>query len=229
MRSLLLPAALFLGAFAVSSTAHAAWTDQSVVHSIGSGRPVVDFRGNCVRTHFLTTSDECGIRQAAVARPLAVIVPRTEIAQDARAVYFDFNSAALRPEAQAKLDSLSTTLRNARDVEHAEIVGYADRIGTAAYNERLSQRRAVAVQNYMTQRGYLNTKVAQVRYLGESQSKTPCPAHATREQMIACLTPDRKVELQVVYQPQAQYQSAAPAPSYYQPPAIPSTPLYPTR
>lgn len=181
------------------------WSQQEVVRST-SGLVVTDSRGNCVRTHSIGDENECSIGQFTEA-PKPVAAPRTELESDERTVYFYFDSTELTPEGKAKLDGVAEKLKNAKDVRSADIVGFADRIGNTDYNRDLSERRAKAVQAYLTQRGYLNTRVAEVRGVGESQSTTPCPENTSREQMINCLSPDRKVEVEVVYtdgQPVAQ-------------------------
>lgn len=193
---------LALAALAVTASslpAAAAFQDQETVRS-SYGNIVVDSRGNCIRTRWVGDGNECGVTELSrVDIPQA----RTEIKADERTVYFEFDKATLTAEARQKLDDLAYTLLQARDIERAEIVGYADRIGNTSYNMNLSKRRAQSVQNYLTQRGYLNTRVAEVRAVGESQSTTPCAANASRNEQIACLSPDRKVEVEVIYRDQA--------------------------
>lgn len=185
--------AALLSVFAVAyawPTQADTWNERDVVRST-SGHLVLDSRGNCVHTKWMSDKNECALQVAQGAR--------TEIKADERTVYFEFDKATLTPEARAKLDRLSDKLKGARDIQRAEIVGFADRIGNPKYNLNLSKRRAQAVQNYLTKRGYLNTRVLEVRGVGESQSNTPCPENASREQRIACLSPDRKVEVEVIY------------------------------
>jgi len=146
--------------------------------------------GNCVRSNYSGTTDECGPEVvAAQARPI-------DIEQEARTVYFDFNKASITPEAAAKLDSLASQLKE-DNVSQARIHGYADRIGTVSYNEQLSKKRAESVRQYLISRGFIKGRVADTRWMGESVPVTSCPDHLTREELIACLAKDRRVEVEI--------------------------------
>ena len=66
-------------------------------------------------------------------------------------VHFDFDSAALTPEAIAQLDQLGQVLeREALRSYRFRISGHTDAVGSDAYNERLSQQRASAVVSYLS-------------------------------------------------------------------------------
>lgn len=148
--------------------------------------------GSCVRTTSVGDTDGC-------SREVMVNTSRTVLSDKERVVYFDFNKATLTPEAKHNLDAVAARLQQASDVKSATIVGYADRIGTDAYNVALSQRRAEAVKAYLVKHGYMNVNVAEVRALGESQPVTHCADSLPHAQKVACLAPDRRVELELVY------------------------------
>src|SRR5690606_4708796 len=114
-----------------------------------------------------------------------------------KTVYFDFDSSELTHEAQARLDSMAQALREAQDVRSADIVGYADRIGSTSYNTALSKQRAETVKAYLASRGYLNTRVAEVRGLGEAHPVSNCNREESRAKLINCLSPDRRVEVEI--------------------------------
>jgi outer membrane protein OmpA-like peptidoglycan-associated protein len=124
---------------------------------------------------------------------------RREIALEDRTVYFEFNKSNLTAEATAKLDSLMGILRDTPDVQSLSIVGYADRIGSVAYNEQLSKKRAISVRDYLTSQGFKNVSVARVRWFGEQHPATKCPNGLARPELIECLQPDRRVEVEVNY------------------------------
>ena len=105
------------------------------------GNIIVNTFGNCVRTKWSASYDECKGNSL-----------------EARTVYFDFDSARLTPAARAKLDSLVDIIKNSTDVRSVSIVGYADRIGSNDYNYRLSQRRARSVEQYLASKGYNDTE-----------------------------------------------------------------------
>ena len=74
---------------------------------------------------------------------------KVTIAADA---LFDFNKATLRPEGKAKLDDVVGKSKQL-NLEVVIAVGHADRIGGAAYNQKLSEKRAAAVKDYLVAKG----------------------------------------------------------------------------
>ena len=66
--------------------------------------------------------------------------------------FFDFDQATLRPEGEAALDELARRLA-VTQYDNLTIVGHADRIGPAAYNQKLSERRANAMRDYLVAQG----------------------------------------------------------------------------
>lgn len=169
--------------------------------------------GSCVRTKWMTGSDACGSAPPPPPPPAPVVqapppvvvqappppVPRTVVKQEDRTVYFENNKDVLTPEAKQRLDQLAVVLRNAKDVQSAEIVGFASRMGNAKHNQTLSERRAHNVENYLHERGYVNTSVANVRAVGDTEAKANCSGKMKRNARIDCTATDRKVEVQIVY------------------------------
>lgn len=158
-----------------------------------SNKSVVDSRGNCVRTKWMSASDECGAEPKAAA-PQKVAVSKAE-----RTVYFDFNKSTIRPSEKTKLDSLINTIRSSKEVQSVDIYGHADQIGATGYNQKLSLSRAEAVKRYLASKGGLQTRNVELKALGESQSVTNCAGNLPREKKIACLAEDRRVEIELNY------------------------------
>ncbi len=205
-------AACAAGLLATVSTAAFADKDtRDVVHN-SSGKVVVNSFGNCVRTQWVNPQgDECA-PDAAQQETKAVSAARN-LKKEERTVYFEFDKYRLTAESKQKLDSLANVLKSDAEVKSATIVGYADPIGTKAYNEQLSKRRALAVQNYLVSRGYLNTNMTNTRWLGEDSPKASCPTKMPRKERIACLQPDRRVEMEIDFYPEGAARPAAPAPA----------------
>jgi OOP family OmpA-OmpF porin len=67
-------------------------------------------------------------------------------------VFFDFDKAVLKPEGKAKLDDLVGKLK-AVNLEVIIAIGHTDNIGSKAYNQKLSVRRAEAVKAYLVSKG----------------------------------------------------------------------------
>jgi outer membrane protein OmpA-like peptidoglycan-associated protein len=71
---------------------------------------------------------------------------------------FDFDSDKLRPEAKTNLDNLAANLATFGDSKLL-LVGHTDSVGTAGYNQALSERRALAVGTYLIMKGVPSTRV----------------------------------------------------------------------
>ena len=129
----------------------------------------------------------------AAAAPLPVY---ERVAFDAN-VLFDSDKSALRPAGRDKLDAF---VSNIRGLESQSImaIGYADRMGTDASNQVLSQQRVDAVKSYLVGKGIASNRV-QTSAKGEMRPTTypgECK-DANNAKNIACMQPDRHVFIEV--------------------------------
>ena len=111
---------------------------------------------------------------------------------------FDFDKATLRP---AGRDTLDTFVSKLRDISPETImtIGHADRIGSDRYNQRLSERRVATVKAYMVSKGVEANRVY-TEGKGETQPVTKsgdCLGPKSAK-VIACLQPDRRVDIEVI-------------------------------
>jgi outer membrane protein OmpA-like peptidoglycan-associated protein len=72
----------------------------------------------------------------------------------ASGLLYDFDSDAIRPEAGVNLRNLAASLQKYANTELL-IVGHTDALGSTAYNQGLSLRRASAASTYLTTQGVL--------------------------------------------------------------------------
>ena len=110
---------------------------------------------------------------------------------------FDFDKAVLKPEGKAMLDDLVRTLQGAK-YEVIIATGHADRFGSVAYNQKLSERRANAVRDYLAAREIPLNRISATGK-GKSQPVTKpdeCKGPKSAK-VIACLQPDRRVDVEV--------------------------------
>jgi outer membrane protein OmpA-like peptidoglycan-associated protein len=77
---------------------------------------------------------------------------------DADDVLFAFNKSDLTPTMQSQLDAVMGTLQDA-DVKSIKVVGHTDSVGSDAYNQGLSERRASSVAEYLLSQGVAPNKV----------------------------------------------------------------------
>ncbi len=110
-----------------------------------------------------------------------------------RVVFFDSNKSGLTKHARRHLAHMVPELNRAKQIS---VVGYADRMGNAAYNEKLALKRAKNVRDFLVAKG-LKVKKVEVRSLGKSAPQAECPANLPRAEMISCLREDRRVEIEV--------------------------------
>ena len=82
-------------------------------------------------------------------------------------VHFGFNEATLTPEARAILDKAAGLLKTNEHVV-VEVAGHTDSVGSEEYNQALSERRAVAVKDYLESQGITATRLS-ARGYGETQ------------------------------------------------------------
>jgi OOP family OmpA-OmpF porin len=191
---------------AAAGMAHADTDDHQAVQDVRGG-VVHNTYGNCVRTRWMTDGDVCA-PVTPLPPPKVVWTPpppppppvvHTIVSEAARTVYFPFNKASLTDETKAQLDSLASTLKAAKDIQEAHVVGAADRIGSVGYNDKLSQKRAETVRDYLIARGYTNASVTKTRWVGKSEPTTNCSKKLSHKKLVACLQNDRRVKIDIVY------------------------------
>lgn len=110
---------------------------------------------------------------------------------------FAFNKATLTDVAKSALDGqVVAKLSDMSHVQSILIEGFTDRLGPARYNQRLSERRAEAVRAYLVSRGLDGSKIV-ARGFGEARPVKDCPRMNNRKALIACLAPNRRVEIRI--------------------------------
>lgn len=195
-KSLLLASAFFVSLIGMASPERAASHETGYSHETyvpnfhdvvrdSDGNVVRSSNGECVRTQWIVGSDACA--------PYV----QTVIALEERTVYFQFNKSTLTTKAKVKLDKLAEAINKMGDVKSIRIVGYADRIGSAEYNEKLSKKRAAEVKKYLTKKGVAYPNVTETRWFGDTQPIANCPKSLPKAKKIECLQKDRRVEVEI--------------------------------
>ncbi len=118
--------------------------------------------------------------------PAPVAAQKVTYAADA---FFDFDKSVLKPEGRAKLDDLVSKIQGI-NLEVIIAVGHTDSIGSDAYNQRLSVRRAEAVKAYLVSKGIERNRI----YTEGKGKKQPIASNATAEGRAK----NRRVEVEVV-------------------------------
>jgi OOP family OmpA-OmpF porin len=108
---------------------------------------------------------------------------------------FALNKAELRSP-QPKLDELADVLLKNPSIKGIVVTGHTDRLGTDKLNNALSQRRAEAVKTYLVGKGVAADRI-QALGKGSAQAVKTC-TDKTRAQLVQCLEPNRRVEVEPV-------------------------------
>jgi OmpA-OmpF porin, OOP family len=170
-----------------------------------------DSSGSCWRAGYWTpamATEECDpelvkkpMAPAPMPAPAAAPAPMPHpVAQKVTLsadVLFNFDKSVIKPEGKEQLDQLVDKIGGI-NLEVVIAVGHTDRIGSAAYNQRLSVRRAESVKRYLVSKGIEGNRIY-TEGKGKTQPVKSCPTHMkTVRALIECLAPNRRVEIEVI-------------------------------
>jgi OOP family OmpA-OmpF porin len=139
-----------------------------------------------------TAAPGCGAAPAAQAPAPAPAPAQAPVASKvtyAADAFFDFDKSVLKPAGKAKLDDLVSKVKGI-NLEVIIAVGHTDSVGTDAYNQKLSVRRAEAVKAYLVTKGIEKNRI----YTEGKGEKQPIADNATKEGRAK----NRRVEIEVV-------------------------------
>ena len=126
---------------------------------------------------------------AAPAKPAAKPAPVAEKVTLAADVLFDFDKSVLKPEGKSKLDDLAAKVK-AINLEVVIAIGHTDSVGSDAYNQKLSVRRAESVKAYLVSKGVEPNRV----YTEGKGEKQPVASNSTKDGR----QKNRRVEIEVI-------------------------------
>jgi OmpA-OmpF porin, OOP family len=158
-----------------------------------SGTPVRDASGSCVQTSSINHPD-CMPKKVEPPKPAPAPAPKpadapkpVEAAKPApqpvkvaitiqAEALFDFDKSVLKPEGKKSIDEAIVKMKKV-DVEMVIATGHTDSVGTDAYNQKLSERRATTVKEYMVSQGI---PAAKITTLGKGETQ-PVATNKTAE------------------------------------------------
>lgn len=135
---------------------------------------------------------------APAAAPAAPAPVSKMITLSAKAL-FEFDKAVLKPAGKAAIDTdVLGQLAKMKDITLITISGHADRLGSAQYNQALSEKRATAVKSYLIAKG-VNADLIDTYGFGKTQPVpgVKCDDALGRKKLIECLEPNRRVVIEV--------------------------------
>lgn len=208
-----------------------AFSGAAFAHSVEKEGYLIDSRGNivknnykeCWKTGYWTPAmavAECDSslvkkeEKAAAAAPAAVSPAGPEkpafdkITLQAETL-FDFDKAVVRADGKQKLDTeVVGKMKQYPQVEVVLVTGHADRIGKDGYNQKLSERRAAAVKDYLVSQGVEAGRI-ETAAKGEAEPVVACSDVKGKEsgknaKLVECLQPNRRVMVEVKVQKPTQ-------------------------
>jgi OmpA-OmpF porin, OOP family len=135
-----------------------------------------------------TAAVGCGAAAPTVAKAAAPVAAASKVTYAADA-FFDFDKSVVKPAGKAKLDDLVSKVKGI-NLEVIIAVGHTDSIGSDAYNQKLSVRRAEAVKAYLVSKGIEKNRI----YTEGKGEKQPVADNKTKEGRAK----NRRVEIEVV-------------------------------
>ncbi|MCU1721299.1 OmpA family protein [Pseudomonas sp. 5P_5.1_Bac1] len=142
------------------------------VHGDGDedGDGVPDSRDKCPGTPRGVQVDANGCPPepvpVAVVEEVVVVKEETIVIRD---IHFEFDSAKLTAADKSRLNTIATRLKQEAPSARLSVTGHTDSVGSDAYNQKLSERRAHSVTEYLIESGVPRASFVSVRGAGESQ------------------------------------------------------------
>jgi OmpA-OmpF porin, OOP family len=130
---------------------------------------------------------------APAPEPVACTPQMDTITVDA-AKLFGYDKASLQAEGKAALDDAAAKIKAAPEIKAVIVTGHTDRIGSDAYNQKLSERRANQVKDYLASQG-VDAAIIEAVGKGESEPVVQCAGNKATKKLISCLQPNRRVEI----------------------------------
>lgn len=138
--------------------------------------------------------DNCAEEIPAPVVPEPHIIERITQSSDA---LFGFGKATLNPLALWRLDKLLDSIKRLATLEDVALVGHTDHLsknGRQEINLRLSRKRAESIRQYLIESGIPADKI-HASGVGATQPLTKCSTRQGKAKLIACLQPNRRVEI----------------------------------
>ncbi len=108
---------------------------------------------------------------------------------------FGFDKANISDEGKEALNDAAAKIKANPELKAVIVTGHTDRIGSDAYNQKLSERRANLVKDYLAAQG-VDPSIIEAVGKGESEPVVQCTGNKKTKKLIECLQPNRRVTIQ---------------------------------
>jgi len=141
------------------------------------GDGVLDKDDNCPNIAGPASNNGC---------PIVTDEVQQELLDLARAIFFNVNKFTFTEETQVRLTKISSILDGYKTIAFT-VEGHTDDTGSAAYNKKLSQKRADAVRDYLVEKGFPSDKITAIGY---GEERPICPTKTRK-----CRQANRRVDI----------------------------------
>jgi outer membrane protein OmpA-like peptidoglycan-associated protein len=160
-----------------------------------------DFRGNCLRTKWVSGHDECGFGAPAptpvVEQPALIQAQISYVDLIRQSIYFNIDKYNIDSDDINRMNQVISEVNNSNGVQSVKFVGYADKFATYNYNQRLSDKRVTNVLKQFQSQGYFTAGNVTSAYYGDTKPVTNCDEKLPKSQLIECRATDRRVDIEV--------------------------------
>lgn len=111
---------------------------------------------------------------------------------------FGFDKAVIADNGKMALDEAAAKITSNPKISLVLVTGHTDHLGSFEYNQKLSERRAKMVGEYLVSKGVDSAKITTTGR-GESVPVVKCEGIKNRKALIECLAPNRRVDIQAEY------------------------------
>jgi outer membrane protein OmpA-like peptidoglycan-associated protein len=131
-------------------------------------------------------------------QPVAQVIERINLSADALFAFDKFSASDLLLKGKKTLDDLADKLKEAAvKVSSIKLTGYTDRLGSDSYNQKLSEKRALTVKQYLQSKGVIDPIEANGR--GETDQIVSCGiSNKLSKALTDCLQPNRRVLVEII-------------------------------
>ena len=161
------------------------WAPAACAEMLNTPAPVVRMTERVVEKPVVETR--------VVTKPAPAAARRIELSADTLFAFGKSGRGDLQAGGRRELEKVAESLRDAPELTRVEVVGHTDRLGSDAFNNRLSLERAATVRDYLVEGGVPLRKI-DVRGRGKSDPKVFCD-QKNRQALIECLAPNRRVDI----------------------------------
>jgi OmpA-OmpF porin, OOP family len=169
---------------------------EAEVHLVWAGHEKLESSWGHAESYARSADDLVKEAQTSIDNCAAQIPVIEKITVSSNAL-FGFDEAKLEPSELWRLNRLTDSIKTAKSLEEVVLVGHTDRLRSDGHQERnqiLSEKRAESIRQYLIGKGIAADKI-HASGAGSSQPLVECSTKQSKEKQVACLQPNRRVEI----------------------------------